>query len=306
MTLVAFVRTGRAYQPEIFALAEFCERRGGYGSVIVDSMEEAKAHAADVVWTAPGLALEELPMPVIHDYSSSSTPPFPRVKNLIKRSLNVKPAGRSYLNPFVREAFAFRDDVPFILRDMGVADGFFEQADRRDQPSVDFVYSGTISRSRGVHHVLECFSTVMSDHSLMLVGDDPERMRERFTARNIHFHGPVEYSEIPSLVGEARHGLSVAPTRYPYTYQTSTKTLEYLAAGLGVVSTKTEWARKFAQEHEGSMLFVDDDCSDLSPSRVASTEFRSANLDMCRWDSVLSRAGVTEFLLRVLNSPQVG
>lgn len=46
------------------------------------------------------------------------------------------------------------------------------------------------------------------------------------------------------------------PDQLPYTRQTSTKLLEYCAAGLRVVSTDYAWVREFEQQHEARFAYI--------------------------------------------------
>jgi hypothetical protein len=58
--------------------------------------------------------------------------------------------------------------------------------------------------------------------------------------------GPVSRDQLPEIYKNARFGLNYTPDIYPYNVQTSTKTLEYLASGLGVISNKYKWSEFFS------------------------------------------------------------
>ena len=47
------------------------------------------------------------------------------------------------------------------------------------------------------------------------------------------------------IYAKCKYGLNYTPDIYPYNIQTSTKTLEYLASGLEVISNRYYWAEDF-------------------------------------------------------------
>ena len=77
--------------------------------------------------------------------------------------------------------------------------------------------------------------------------------------------GRLERKYIPDIYKKCRFGLNYTPDIYPFNIQTSTKTLEYLASGLGIISNRYKWSQEFCLKHNinfhwyenGNVLFSD-------------------------------------------------
>lgn len=225
--------------------------------------------------------------PEIHDYASSSTGKFRTAKDTAKRYLSQTPILRSFLTDDVKEAFRFRDEVPHILRDMGVPDSFLNSR-REAEPEYDFFYAGSITSSRGSGLMLE--QVERQGFSILLAGEPDAHIRERFRhSRSIEFAGRVGRRDIPKLAERCRYGINYTPNIAPYSWQTSTKVLEYLALGLPVVTNDYRWVRSFeASSGASTFKFTEDFCLD------GVEEFAFAIPDMYHysWKNVLDRSGI--------------
>src|SRR5437764_10906419 len=115
---IAFIDQQNAFLPELSAYIDFFSARG-INCVIVNKKEAGRT-ASDVEWHFMGTSFKKKNGITIHEYTSSSTPPFAYLKNLVKKQLNNKPDFRIFLNEFVSEQFCFNDNIPFGFRDMGV------------------------------------------------------------------------------------------------------------------------------------------------------------------------------------------
>jgi hypothetical protein len=104
---ILFVRTGKAFLPEIDAYVKYFNKLEGfeaYDSQLLD--ENYSIDDFDVIWEIKGFGgVKDASKIVVHDYASLSTGSFPRIKNNLKKWLNPKPNLRVFLNQAVKEAF---------------------------------------------------------------------------------------------------------------------------------------------------------------------------------------------------------
>jgi glycosyltransferase involved in cell wall biosynthesis len=143
----------------------------------------------------------------------------------------------------------FGATAPYSLRDMGVQRGFFE-ARASGEPEFDFVYLGETVRLQAFLPALAAL--LEARLSLLVVGSIAPALREVLPLfANVRCVGRVAHDEVPSQLLRARAGLNLIPAQLPFTEQTSTKVLEYLAVGLPVVSNDYAWARRVACAYPG-------------------------------------------------------
>ena len=87
----------------------------------------------------------------------------------------------------------------------------------------------------------------------------------------------------------------------PFNRQTSVKTLEYAAAGLGIIANRYGWVEQFAADHGVPVLWLDDvlrggrDAVGRLPVPVYDPQ-RLAHLE---WNALLERAGFAAFVSTV-------
>ena len=58
-------------------------------------------------------------------------------------------------------------------------------------------------------------------------------------------HTKLDLNEIIKVFNITKCGLNFTPDIFPFNVQSSTKTIEYSAAGLGVISNRYIWAETF-------------------------------------------------------------
>lgn len=192
---------------------------------------------------------------VIHEYHSLSTPRFARVKDSVKSLINKKPQGRIFLNQVVRNKLGFNDSVPYIYRDMGVDAALFQKPD--EDPEYDVLYCGSISGRSGLIQEFKRLSSI--GIKLLVVGNVEDSTKKAFALNsNVSFMGPVEREMLPDIYRICRVGLNYTPDLYPFNLQTSTKTLEYLASGLAVLSNKYHWIEDFSRRENVDIKWLCD------------------------------------------------
>lgn len=283
-----------SYTPESYAYTNYLRSKGWVVQLdsTLDTNNDINIYYMGIrpFWRKKeGRALE------IHEYQSLSTAPYAKLKNLLKKNINNKPAGRIFLNEVVETEFSFGDKVPFIYRDMGVDDLFFKKDDT--QPEFDIVYAGSIDSRVGLIEVI--LSLAKMGFSILIIGILSDVTANRLKKYSqIVLIGKVNYTEVPRFYRLARFGLNFTPDLYPYNIQTSTKTLEYMASGLGVISNRYIWAESFFKEINYSPIWLEDIHSkSLYDNRL------QLNLDFeqYRWSNILERSNFTNFLETLLS-----
>lgn len=241
MMRVAYVHTGRAFLPEIPA---YCAalKANGHEAFVVSGVEELnEVGHIDLVVRFGGLLrpLPEIAAPEVHEYHSASTQ-WPRpLRNLVKSAMSSRPVGRIFQNDFVRRQFRFPDQIGFIYRDMG-ANPAMLAARQSLSKTFDVVYAGSFN---GRHGLVPCLTALAQAGAKVGVAGDPapEHLAELGTAAGIEFVGRLAQEDVPQFLSAGRFGLNFVPDRYPLNQQTSTKVIEYLVAGLPIISNSYRW-----------------------------------------------------------------
>ena len=256
--LIDFVHPGDAYLPELHAYGEFLAALGHGCRIHRDP--SAVPPAASVVWwmcgQVPRRSARRLDAAFhVHEYASASVPPMPWAKDRWKRWSQPRPQHRVFQNDWVRQRLGFADDVPYDLRDMGIAPAFLEPPASAPEVDHDFVYLGEMRRLQGFLPVFDALGRL--GHRTLLVGHVPQDLAGRLGQRaRVTVTGRVPYAQVAAQLRRARVGLNLVPDRAPFAFQTSTKLLEYCACGLPVLSTDYPWVRAFDQAHAGGFNYL--------------------------------------------------
>ena len=232
----------------------------------------------------------------IHEYQSLSTPPYARFKNFSKKLVNKQPSGRIFLNDLVHHDLNFTDDIPYIYRDMGVDEALFQNPS--ENPLYDIVYCGSIAGRNGLIEVLR---RLAGNYKVVVVGQVSDLENSLLRHENITLLGRVERKDLPEIYRNCRFGLNFTPNFYPYNIQTSTKTLEYLASGLGVISNKYKWSEQFFNEIDYQPIWLDD-CDFLKTIEINSGLIAPLSLiHRYAWKNILSDSKFDVFLREIRN-----
>ncbi len=290
--LIHIELNSKSYLPEAFAYRDFLISHN-YDVLLSDN---CKNYQPDLVIKFLGFSFNSSNRnncSIIHEYSSSSVPPLPQLKNYFKKILNSKPNGRIFLSSFVKNAFDFNDNVPFLLRDMGVDKLFFDS--NLSLPlKYDLIYCGT--EHIGLKSTL--LNLLKFNLKIVLVGNFSSDLMETLHCNNVTFLGRLDRSELPFIYKLCRFGLNFTPNIYPYNFQTSTKTLEYCAAGLGVISNKYFWVENFVNSRKCKFLWLDDI---ISRDSIEDFEFINPNIEDLKWEVILEKADFAKFIDNCLN-----
>jgi len=198
---IAFIHEQNAFLPELSAYTDFFYKRGI--DCVTISRNDAKRTQSDVEWYFMGTAFKRNGCITIHEYTSSSTPPFAPLKNALKKQFNSKPDFRLFLNHFVDEQFQFSDNIPSGFRDMGVNLAQFESDQSSIEKKFDFIYVGELA-NRKIERVIDMFvNGILSQHSLAILSRNYHRLKTKYRSfANIHFIGPVLPKEVAKYLSQ--------------------------------------------------------------------------------------------------------
>ncbi len=162
----------------------------------------------------------------------------------------------------------------------------------------DFIYTGSVSADMQMEKLLRVFATgALRQHSLLLLSREYGQLARKFSPyTNIIFRGPVPQAEVNSYLQQARFCINYKPVVEPHSHQTSTKFIEYLAAGIPVITTDSPWVRDFRQQYGGSFFFLEEDLSNFTWENVQGFAYSSPGLSEWAWEKQIRRSGVLEFL----------
>ncbi|MHA6608497.1 glycosyltransferase [Photobacterium damselae] len=256
---IYFVKNKNAFLPEVDAYLNFFKNNNMDAEVVGNG---DIVSVGNIVWYFMGTNLKRKKNTyVIHEYASLSVGALPKLKNKIKKLINCKPDLRVFLNEHIRDELNFNDDVPYLIRDMAVSEEF---KDLKQNKIYDYVYCGKIDNDRKLDSILEQFKQRM-DKTILVIGNVPDSYMKRFSGlNNITFVGCLPYSKVPFYLNQAKIGINIINNTYPYSIQTSTKILEYLACGLFIYTTRTSWCEEFEKKNNLKFKYIDSDKIDFN------------------------------------------
>lgn len=276
-----------AYTPEAYAYEKYLKK---LGHLIQLDFELDPDNDINIYFmgTRPFWKKKEGRAIEIHEYQSLSTPPYAHFKNFAKKIVNKQPNGRVFLNEFVYRDLSFSDNIPYIYRDMGVDEALFQSPS--ENPLYDIVYCGSIAGRNGLIEVLR---RLAGNYKVAVVGQVSDLESSLLKHENITILGRVERRDLPEIYRDCRFGLNFTPDIYPYNIQTSTKTLEYLASGLGVISNKYKWSEQFFSKIQYTPVWLCD--TNLSLENISFFE-TIPSIDSYSWTNILHKCKLESFL----------
>jgi glycosyltransferase involved in cell wall biosynthesis len=296
--IIAFVHNNKAFLPEMDAYERFFS---GYNikCELINKNELGLMHRHVEWWLMPiDLTKPKEGIYKIHDYCSSSVPPWRWWKNWWKSFFNSQPDYRLFLNEYVRKALNFHDHVPFGYRDMGVPEHWLLTDPFLHEREYDFVYTGDLSAVRQPENLLNCFSTgKMKAHTLLVIGKNYENLQNAYAQyQNIVFMGPLPYNSMDSYILKARFGINYVIDKEPFNKQSSVRLLEYAALGLPVITTQYEWVEQFQQQNGGNFFYLKPDLSNFTWEAVNNLPYSKPDVESFTWEQRIRQSGVLEFL----------
>lgn len=298
MIKILFVRSERAFLPEIDAYIDYFNKSSKFTAYDSSKIEGLyNINDFDIIWEFKGIGGHKPKNKfVIHDYASLSTGYFPKTKNKIKRVLNPKPDMRIFLNKEVQSGFKFKDNIEYCYRDMGISEAFVNISNYEKE--YEFVYTGVISRSRGMDKALSYFSEKKIG-KICLIGTVEDEIYNQYKYnKDFIFTGKIDYIDVPKIASKGIYGLNFIPDKYPYNLQTSTKLLEYLALGLNIVTTDYRWIREFENKYKCSFYKVNSKNIELDINDIKNYKFKSkVNINEFIWKNVIEKSEIKQKIL---------
>lgn len=291
--VISLIYNSKSYLPEVTAYKEF------FNKTSVRCLDNTKNNFSDssVTWKLMGFDFMKSNQKLIHDYASLSTGNFPRIKNFLKRKLNTKPDLRLFLNEEVRDGFGFNDNVPYILRDMGIHKSFF--INYENYKKYDFVYMGSISKARGTDKLINFFTSELYNNSLLVIGEIPKfLLKKTQNSKNIFTTGRIPLDKVSFFASQATYGINFIPDKYPFNIQTSTKLQEYCAMGLKIITTDYKWVNQFEIKYSASFFKLNKDLSNFNINELEKFNFITPELNELEWDKLFDDID----LLRKINN----
>ena len=291
---IALIHPGKALLPEIDAYTSYFSSKGWALEAFVQNAPAHQDYA--VYWHLMGTHWAPVrPAGVlVHEYVSASTPPFPYLKDFLKRRFNRRPDGYVFGSEWVAHTLGFPLASHCRIRPAGVAASFFHQV--CSVREFDMVYAGAMGQCRRLVPVISRILHALPGFRLLLVGEPSDGLFRAFrTVPEVFFTGKVPHDEVPGLLARAEYGLNLIPDRYPFRWQPSLKLMEYCALGLKVISTDIPWARAFEHRREGRFFFLRPD-KPLSREVLHRFPFHTPSVTDLHWDTLLQDSGLAEWL----------
>ena len=163
----------------------------------------------------------------------------------------------------------------------------------------DLVYSGSIEYRPGLLKEIE--KLALLDFKIIIIGYYNQRTYNKFKKyKNVKMIGRVERIELPKYYSKCKAGLNFTPNIYPLNLQSSTKTIEYCAAGLYVISSKYDWIKNFEKERSAKFLWIDEISK---KSDFENYKFKIPDVSDLEWNQILEKSSFDTFIKKIyLNS----
>lgn len=233
----------------------------------------------------------------VHEYTSLSVPPLPRIKDFVKRAINSKPDMRVFQNNLLKNVYSYNDDVPHFYRPVICGDIFFKIKDTPKK--YDFVYCGTLDSTRKIDKPLFSLIEYFHNRSFLIIGQPTGDIQEKLNKfSNVTTTGKIPYEKVPEQMSKARYGLNLVPDIYPFNRLISTKLLEYCAMGLPVLTLGGEWLETFEKEKGARFFKIGKD----NLSKLDEFDFRIPSVEDYHPDVVFHKSGIIEWVKEKLGN----
>ena len=236
----------------------------------------------------------------IHEYASLSTSPYAKIKDIFKYYFNTRPIGRIFMNKTIKSSLGFDDKIPFIYREMGADSNMYKvNKSNNKNKEFDLIYSGSIINRDGLIESIEKVADI--GLKILLVGMYNDVIFERLkNFNNIKMIGRVDREKLPYYFSKCKAGLNFTPNIHPLKLQSSTKTIEYCAAGLGVISSKYDWVQNFEKNRAAKFMWL----NDLNrKSDFEKFDFVIPDVSDLEWNQILEKSSFDTFIKKIyLNS----
>ena len=299
MKKILFLHSGKASLPEISAYKKYFENNKEISFFNSVELKNYKLKDFDLIWRFMGVDFFSVDVPVIHEYASLSIGNLAKFKDYIKKTMNVIPRFRIFLNKNIQKQYGFNDNIKSVYRDMGISKQFFV---KNNTKNFDFLYVGNMNSDRNISIVLDRFAHVLIGQSILLIGEPDNDLYLKYRKyKNIIFSGEVKYEKVPELASQAEYAINYIPNKYPYHLQTSTKLLEYVAMGLKVITTNYQWVCQFEQSRNMQFFKISEDLHELDIKNLDKFQFVNKSIVDLEWNNIIKNSGIESEFKKIFN-----
>ncbi|OHY90045.1 glycosyl transferase [Vibrio rotiferianus] len=295
---VCFVKTGRAFLPEIYAYREYLHKKG-ITTCIADDLKQAKQIHCKVYYRFGGFLTQRVANDSleVHEYHTISTGRFVSLKNIVKSFFSAKPDYLSFLNSYVESTYFFSSGIPTFYRDMGAESSLLDIRKLSDKKDYDICYFGSISNREGVSDAI--LHLASKGYQLVVGGNASEKDQELFAKHDVHYLGVCSREVVYDYLSRSRFGLNIVPDEYPLNRQTATKVIEYLVAGIPVISNNYQWIREHSMSTGYDFLDLDS-AIELNNVELGRFILNEAQAKRFTWDSILDECGFYKIIKELI------
>ncbi len=293
---IAFVHNNKAFLPGLYGYRQFFARYGVHCEVVTP--DELSITHRNIEWFFLGSDISKPREGIfkIHEYPSSSLPPFRKWKDWVKSFFNTQPDFRIFQNQFVKDALGFHDAIPFGMRELGIPAEWLAPLPKFSK-EYDFIYIGDISVSRRMKELLEIFTKTLTDRTILILSHRYEELSNQYKDfKNIVFKGPVQKDQVREYLLKSRFAFNYIPDIAPFNRQTSTKLLEYIACKIPIISTQYQWMEEFQKKEGGNYFYLDKDLSNLQWDAINQFDYQFPDLSGWTWENQIRKSGVLAFI----------
>lgn len=276
---IAIEVTDKAFLPESYAYRDYFRQYGFECEFVEKGSPAALNYEAIILFHGLHPFWRKYPKYIIGEYHSLSTGNYSRLKDLLKRLINVRPTFYIFLNEEVRKKLWFPKSSDYLIRSMGYNKADFD-AYKSEVKEFDVVYCG--SYRQGLAAELQRLAHI--GLTIALIG--PE---ESIQHKNITSFGRRTPQESRKIISKAKYGLNYTPDVFPLNIQDSTKVIEYCAGNLGVITNRYEWINKFEKSRGGKFLTLKNINSRMD---IESFAFVTPDVSDLEWNELLSNTGI--------------
>lgn len=297
--LITFIHPSKSFLPGLQAYQRFCTKYQIPFQVI--DKDELPHTSTEIEWHFMGIDFrKERPQNrfIIHEYCSLSTPPLAFLKNLWKRYKTLTPDLRVFSNEIIQQELGFKDNIPSLIRPVGIDTEVFQPSQVEIEKKYDFIYVGTVEKSRKIHRLLDYFvSPNMQSHTLLILSKDYSTLKKKYHSnKNIIWEGPVTYTEVAQKIRQSKYAINYIPEIYPFDIQASTKLLEYSACQIPTLTTHSRWLRAFESKYGGNYYYFNDKSPYFVWSDLERYPFSFPQTAALDWEKIILSSGIMQHL----------
>ncbi len=289
---IGILGKSQSYLPEAIAYKKYL-KKFDHQILITNNYDDIKNYDTMIMFMGFYPQKRNENLKYIHEYNSLSLQPYAHLKNKLKNYLNFKPDKRIFLNNYVKFFFNFKDNISYLNRDMGY-DISFKNCKKIINKKIEFdlVYTGSFDNRKGL---LECIKYLSKfGFKIALIGNMKNKLYNEFKKiDNVSLLGKLDLDEIIKIFNITKCGLNFTPDIFPFNVQSSTKTIEYSAAGLGVLSNRYIWVETFEKSRIANFLYLD---QLKSKDQIYNYNFKNAYVDDLIWENILKKNNFKEFI----------